>query len=98
MDDLHKNIQGAINSLDGIQRPELSPLMADRIWKQAQESQGKENTEGLNLSKTWLWLSCLAAVVVLNIVFLNWSAHSSLNYEQSDSSITNIYFDSEISY
>ncbi len=98
MDDLNKNIQETINSLDGLQKPELSPLMADRIWRLALESKSKQKSETVMPSKGLVWIAGLSAVVVLNLAFLHWNTNNSLNNEQAESSLTSIYFDSEISY
>lgn len=99
MGKINKNIEETLKSLDGLERQNLSPLMADRIWKLAMQSPKMETEKTISSKKGLVWFSGLAAVVVLNIAFLNWNGNNqSEDYSQAESSITSIYFDSEISY
>lgn len=99
MEKIEDKIQKTMNSLDGLEKPSLSPLMADRIWKMANEPASSRSLKSLSSKKAMLWITSLAAVVIINISFLNWEKNQSLksNYE-NQSSISSIYFDSEISY
>lgn len=99
MEKNNENINITIHSLDGLKRPELSPLMADRIWKLAIQNPNVQQTKTISSKKVVLWCSGLAAIVILNIAFLNWNEnYSNLKDSQMESSISSLYFDSEISY
>tara|TARA_R110002072_G_scaffold122381_7_gene256880 strand:- start:3179 stop:3478 length:300 start_codon:yes stop_codon:yes gene_type:complete len=99
MENIEENIQKTLNSLDSVEKPSLSPLMADRIWKIAISDSKIRLEETWDLRKKMVWLTGIATVVILNIAFLSWnSLENKKTNSSNEMSLTSLYFDSEIDY
>lgn len=91
-----EKIEEALNSLEGIERIQLSPLVADRIFQKAMEATTIE--EKIRQTATPVsWVIGVAAVLVLNFGFLFWM-NSTQGSTESTETLSGIYFDSEIGY
>lgn len=90
------NIDKTMASLDKIRNPEVSPLMADRIW--LLNKQRSIESEEVELFGPIAWIGGIAAVVVINLAFMNWMGQTPSIDNEASSTLSTVYFDTEISY
>ena len=86
-------IEKTLQSLDGIERPQPSPLMAQRILHHASTQQTMLETT----ASVWSWAIGVAALLLINIGMLYWMQDDKreTGYEEGSSVV---YFDNELSY
>jgi hypothetical protein len=93
---IEPEIEKTLQSLDGLKRVELSPLMADRIFRKAMETTPIEHQEKVSALPIG-WVVGIAAVFIINFSFLFWMNQVESQNNQPET-LTELYFDSEINY
>lgn len=98
MNNAKDEIQKTLDSLDSIERATMSPLAADRIWQKAMANDTKDLAGTRGFSIPIAWISGLAALVILNIAFLTWMNQEKTDDYDNTTTLSSLYFDTELDY
>lgn len=97
MAQLNEDIRKTLESLDQLERLEMTPLAANRIWERAQV-EGKSPATYVHAKIPVAWISGLAAIVILNIMLLGVFGGSERKNTSANQSPQSIYFNADLSY
>ena len=86
-------IEKTLQSLDGLEKPQLSPLMAQRILRKATSQPAINETD----SSVWSWAFGVAVLLLVNMGMVFWmQSQPEASGNEADPSVS--YFDNSLSY
>ena len=98
MEKVSEDIRKTMESLDKIERLEMSPLAADRIWKNALVTENKDTQINRGTQIPVGWITGLLALLLINLAFLGWFSLQSEGVSLVEQNHSSVYFSTDIGY